>query len=294
LGHDFDFFDVDIEDPKQLKACADIAAAIKTLLADLSERGPMVLTERLSLILGHEVNNRLLAALVSGMSAYTVRDAAADWFQIVVAEGQSFNRPIVAKTLLPRNLKNGFELAFAPGGTWQHDNATLSIRYRPAAHADPVITGWLELMASVPVENRSPLTRAVFNELANPQAPGLCVSCHSVERLAGGGMQVNWRASNRVNEPRSFTKFSHSPHLAMPLFADCTTCHAIDGNAHGQTAYVGTDPCQFVSDFLPVTKRLCADCHTRSAAGDKCQSCHNYHVGNSSAMDYAFDPVVGP
>jgi hypothetical protein len=35
---------------------------------------------------------------------------------------------------------------------------------------------------------------------------------------------------------------------------------------------------RFVSEFKPLTKRQCAECHTKTAAGDRCQSCHNYHV----------------
>jgi hypothetical protein len=38
------------------------------------------------------------------------------------------------------------------------------------------------------------------------------------------------------------------------------------------------NPQQFVSEFKPLSKQQCAECHTKTAAGDACQSCHNYHV----------------
>jgi len=74
-----------------------------------------------------------------------------------------------------------------------------------------------------------------------------------------------------------FTKFSHGPHLILPQLADCTACHALDKSGEA-TAYVGWDPHAFVSEFQPLSKRACVGCHTSTAAGDRCQSCHNYHV----------------
>ena len=49
--------DVDPKDAKQLAACADLATAIKTLLADVSQRGPVAVRERLSAALGREISD---------------------------------------------------------------------------------------------------------------------------------------------------------------------------------------------------------------------------------------------
>ncbi|SMP62300.1 hypothetical protein SAMN06265222_107288 [Neorhodopirellula lusitana] len=38
------------------------------------------------------------------------------------------------------------------------------------------------------------------------------------------------------------------------------------------------------SDFKPITKQNCAACHTSSAAGDRCTTCHRYHVGDPEQL----------
>ena len=278
LGDEFDFFDVDVQDAEQLAACADLANAIKSLFADVSARGPAAVKERLAKVLGHEVPDRILAALVAGMPADVVRGPTMDWLQTQGKERESADWPAVM-TLSPASYsKLHASHAYAPAGTWSRDDATLSIRYRPAGHADPVLTGWLDVLASAgPTGKPNELANEVFEDVASPTAAGLCASCHSVERTAGGKTEINWRASHAKDAPR-FTKFSHSPHLALPQLADCTACHAVDESANQAATHTGVDANRFVSDFSPITKRLCAECHTASAAGDRCQSCHNYHV----------------
>jgi hypothetical protein len=118
----------------------------------------------------------------------------------------------------------------------------------------------------------------MFKELSKANSPGLCASCHSVERNTQNRLTINWRAYDRTAELRGFTKFSHGPHLLLPQLADCTHCHAIDGKASSTTAYADLDPERFVGDFAPISKRQCAECHTAKAAGNACQQCHNYHV----------------
>ena len=91
-------------------------------------------------------------------------------------------------------------------------------------------------------------------------------------------LAINWRAYDRTTEPRGFTKFAHGPHLTLPQLADCTSCHAIDDAANTAVSYTDLNPHRFVSEFKPMSKLQCAECHTATAAGDRCQSCHNYHV----------------
>jgi hypothetical protein len=140
-----------------------------------------------------------------------------------------------------------------------------------------VLTAWLQVLASTPPLETQPIAAAMFKELSKPTAPGLCASCHSVEQAGGGALVVNWRAYDRTSEPRGFTKFSHGPHLVLPQLGDCTSCHAIDDGAT-VSPYADLSPQHFVSEFKPMAKQHCAECHTKAAAGDRCQSCHNYHV----------------
>jgi predicted CXXCH cytochrome family protein len=290
LGPDFDFFDIDPDDPDQLAACATLAAAIKQLMLDFGNSGADIVRERLSAALGGDVAPASAAALTAGLSDDTFRGAK-DWLLESPSSGTSESSSFENKRPAP-NLAT----AFAPGGTWFRDDTTLSIRYRPAAHADPVLVNWLQLVTRSDLPMR-PIRDAAFKELANPSAPGLCISCHSVEHAAGRSLTVNWRAYDRRSESRPFTKFSHGPHLVLPQLADCSSCHEIVDAAESGASYVKLDPHEHVQEFKMMPRRKCADCHTPTAAGDRCQSCHNYHVswetGGSLKLD-ASHPTTPP
>jgi len=57
----------------------------------------------------------------------------------------------------------GERLSYDPAGVWSRDDATFSIRYLPAGHADPVLTAWLELVASTPQLQTQPAAAAAFS-----------------------------------------------------------------------------------------------------------------------------------
>jgi hypothetical protein len=274
LGEDFEFLDVDPDDPKQIDACATLARAIQELMIDLGRRGPVAMCERLSATLGRNVSQAEGRAIVAGLSAETIHGALRAWFPGKEVDlGKWPNSPAGLGDVDPLHA-----VAFAPAGAWSRDDASVSIRYRPAGHADPVMTGWLELLAAMPNLAKHPLAIAMHKELSKPTAPGLCASCHSVEQATDGKVTINWRAHDRTQEPREFTNFSHGPHLVLPQLADCTPCHTIHDASDTTGSYAGWDPQQFVSEFAPLSKQSCVECHTAKAAGESCQQCHNYHV----------------
>jgi hypothetical protein len=279
LGADFEFLDIDPDDPKQLEACAKLAGAIKHLIGELATSGATAVQERLAKSLGRPVSDDDVNALVAGLSIDTLAGATATWL-----------RNSTAGTA-PKTPDNSFEaasrnepLSYAPAGTWFRDDALFAIRYRPAAHADPVLTGWLKAVASTAGLAGRPLALAAFKELSSQTSPGLCATCHSVDQTEGGQLSINWRAFDPTTQPREFTKFSHGPHLLLPQLADCTQCHATDNRVTAAATHTGWDPHRFASEFLPVSKSQCAQCHTATAAGDRCQSCHNYHVESGSGV----------
>ncbi len=141
-----------------------------------------------------------------------------------------------------------------------------------------MLTRWLSELASISSDKQSPIAAAALNELSNPTAPGLCASCHSLEESSTGERTIHWRATDRSAGPRPFTKFNHGPHLLLRELADCTSCHSINQQADTSAAYTSLRPTGYASEFKPVSKQQCAACHTARAAGDHCQSCHNYHV----------------
>lgn len=284
LGADFEFMDIDPDDPQHLAACATLAKAIQQLLADLAGAGSAVVQERLTAALGRQVDVAGVHALTAGLSTDTLRGAAA-WLPGTVSNNADAgpSGPPTLSSAEPENrdgrpLKPRRDLSFDPAGTWFRDDETFSIRYRPVAHADPVLAAWLDLIVRVPESASQPLVATALNELAQTASAGQCISCHSIEQAAAGRLAVNWRAYQPSEALRSFTKFSHGPHLVLPQLADCTACHAIDAQAVGTTAYAGHDPGQFTSEFRPITRQQCAACHTPHAAGESCQQCHNYHV----------------
>ncbi len=181
LGDDFDFFDVDSDDPEQLAACATIAGAIRQLMLELGNSGTDVVRERLATSIGRGIAPAELAGLLAGLSADTLHGAA-KWLP-----PSDFNS---AKPVAPRGEDKSTsvsKMAYDAAGTWFHDDDTLSIRYRPADHADPVLASWLQLATQSDLSNEE-IRNVVFKELADPTAPGLCVSCHSVEQTAAGAL----------------------------------------------------------------------------------------------------------
>jgi len=50
---------------------------------------------------------------------------------------------------------------------------------------------------------------------------------------------------------------------------------------------LNTDPRSFASNFQSISKLNCVQCHVAGQAGDRCTSCHNYHIGT-------FTPFTAP
>jgi hypothetical protein len=265
LGADFEFIDVDPDDSEQLAACATLANAIRELVGDIERRGPVAVRERLSATLGggSEVP---AVQLIAGLNEQML-GRATGWLGIT-----SSDEP------WPLQKDFGRPTRFDSPGKWTVDDATLTIRYLPTAHADPVLAGWLDVSGNTARLESRPIALAMFNELAKPTAPGTCASCHSVERGDDGRLAAQWRVADRENGPRTLTKFSHGPHVMLPQLADCTSCHTMNGTADTSTSYASHDPHAFVSEFAAMSKRQCASCHTAKLAGDSCQKCHHYHV----------------
>lgn len=248
-------------------------------MVEMAESADTTVRTRLQIALGRPIADPQVRMLIAGLSGDTLRNAAAGWFGDTKAKEASKATPVPNTN--QTDVKTNSErrpIAFATAGTWFRDETSLSIRYRPSAHADPVLAAWLSVLADTDNLNRRPVAAAMFKDLSKPNAPGLCASCHSLEQATANIMAVNWRAYDRTKEPHGFTKFAHGPHLLLPQLSDCTHCHTIDAAASAAVAYTDLNPARFVGDFVPISKRQCTECHTAMAAGDACQQCHNYHV----------------
>lgn len=252
LGEGFTFADVDPDNPKQVAAAATISRGIKQLLDSLAKDGHVALLERLP-----KESPTKLKELTGQLPIDSPRAAIESWF----GEPQEISE------------KTALELAKQSSqGGWFRDDRTMTIRYQPTGHADPWLRAWLDV--AVRIENPQ-LRRALLADLGRPTSPGTCLSCH---QLQDGGRSIAWSGFDRRDEPRSFTKFSHRPHVLQPKLADCSHCHELNLPENNAATVVSVSTAIHPHDFLPISKHSCVSCHTASAAGDACIQCHNYHV----------------
>lgn len=162
-----------------------------------------------------------------------------------------------------------------PLGGWYRDDVRLAIRYRASGHADGVLRAVLELTADGDLE---PSQR---NALLAVPAVAACAACHvGVRRDA----PASWRSIRGDADRRTFTRFSHRPHMNLPELADCTHCHRVESDAREPLTTVSARALSVTSegreprDFAPLERSACAGCHTPQAAGDSCTTCHRYHL----------------
>lgn len=157
-------------------------------------------------------------------------------------------------------------------GPWSLDEVSCSIRYQPSGHADPMLRLLLDTAARSAL---GPARSELLAIVAKDASAMSCVRCHSFERV-GEETHVNWHAQYRDASRRSFTEFSHRPHLVQPHLRDCSACHQLNATKK----LVATDaPLPGLHDFLPLQKSSCVSCHNSQNASGSCTQCHSYHVG---------------
>lgn len=118
---------------------------------------------------------------------------------------------------------------------WYGLNSDLTVRYRPAAHQDPVLKDLIDyLVAQGGDQSDDANVVQMFQLLAHPSgsetfgtrgpfSTGRCLSCHTVVE-SGGERFVNWTAKRR--RPHSLTHFRHSPHMNRTA-DNCQSCHEL-------------------------------------------------------------------
>ncbi len=146
---------------------------------------------------------------------------------------------------------------------WQRSDANYSIGWRPAGHGDLLLKAWIDFSLQADAKD-SPAAATLRESLTKPTSIGYCVQCHTIDHGPGSAHpNIHWQPAHRDPAQKTFTEFSHRPHLIQPQLADCTHCHEMSPTTAG---------------FALLTKSACTSCHTPTAAGDQCLKCHNYHV----------------
>ncbi|HEY4234011.1 MAG TPA: hypothetical protein VGM76_11330, partial [Lacipirellulaceae bacterium] len=144
LGPNFEFSDVEAENFEQLRSAAAIIQGIKKLLLDVSQRGPVAVQERLQIALGRDISERQIQPLLAGLSADTIRAATKSWLPNVDIGASDWNsrdgtgvgtNGLTTASPKPEPRTLNPEPSYALAGTWTRDDTSLTIRYRPAAHA---------------------------------------------------------------------------------------------------------------------------------------------------------------
>jgi len=161
------------------------------------------------------------------------------------------------------------------GGWYRQDFAIL---YKPTGHADGFFKAWLDFTAGQPGEVLHDAASKVFTSLTDKNARGQCTKCHSIDENRQGNRQINWGPATSATKTGRFTGFSHEPHFGFPGGKGCLTCHQLDETADYQKGFADHDPSSFSSNFKPVRKDQCTNCHTDDMAGTDCLTCHEYHV----------------
>lgn len=271
-GDAIDGLDAD-GDPARLTAARTWLLAVKRTLAVLRSDAPRpALRDRLTRALGRLAPEARLDAHVERLVALLPTDrlrAAIDgWF------------PRLSATLArraPGTPRYGPDLDGAPSDRlagWSLERFDLA--YRPAfdaalsgsRHADPVMRRWLEDWLAIDRQlptAAGPVRRSVTRLLASlathdrdKLAQGACGRCH-----LSAARQLRWQPA--LVQRRPLVTFDHRAHLGRGRM-ECTDCHALDASqaaAH--------------SDFAPITKARCAECHGERKAASTCTTCHRYH-----------------
>ncbi len=162
-------------------------------------------------------------------------------------------------------------------GGWYRAN--YSLYYRPVGHADRFLRTWLDVLAATFGTSAERVARPVFRALTDPQAPGSCAKCHSIDARPDGGRVVNWQPTRVTAGTTELTMFQHVSHFSVTDQEGCLSCHALNADARPLDYYTGTDPTSYASSFADISKSHCEGCHVSGAAGDACTQCHGYHVG---------------
>jgi hypothetical protein len=183
-------------------------------------------------------------------------------------------------------------------GGWYRPPDNFTIFYRPSGHADGFLVAWLT--AAGRAGNSDPVERGIFARLADPQAPGVCMKCHTADQ-AGSSLVVNWQPAHTEPGEHPFTAFQHTPHFSLTGDNGCQSCHTLNPKseyaqffiADTAAGAVNHDPHRFQSNFQPLSKETCASCHKPTDAGDGCLLCHEYHTGTFAAKLVAEGKLPG-
>jgi hypothetical protein len=281
---DADLLDLEKEEIDVRVAAGRLAWAIKVLVYEVAAGGQKALKARLEKALARPLGAAELSRLSAQFPIGVMRGVMAAWFPDLAAEierrkdgeppgkekGDEEKNPEEKEE---KELPSPEEVSVA-GGWYEQD---FTLYYRPSGHEDRFMRGWLDLAVGGAASGGA--REKIFKTLSGNNSPGYCVKCHSIDQVGEKALRINWRAKGPASNVRGFTRYRHAPHFSLLDEKGCLTCHRLDPGAKYLDGFKDFNPGSYVSNFQPIQKAVCASCHTRNGASDKCLTCHNYHIG---------------
>jgi mono/diheme cytochrome c family protein len=267
---ELDLLDLQGATQEELEAVARVVWSIKALALEISEGGHDVIAGRVSVgassnltgALSRSLARECIEAWLPDLASDLERHAAGDHPQTDLLEDAEFEEV------------DATGQGWASLGGWYRDDMAFAIKYRPTGHGDPFLRAWSELAASNPGQGKQ-----LLDAFAEEKAVGQCLKCHSVDRVKGGAMKVNWWAGGREDLDNTLTRFDHAPHLPLLGEEGCLMCHSIEPQAREfELSYWQRDPQVFVSSMASMDREGCAECHTPKKVATSCLDCHEYHA----------------
>jgi predicted CXXCH cytochrome family protein len=180
-------------------------------------------------------------------------------------------------------------------GGWRagtDDEGVNGLRYHPSRHADPIVRAWIntafQSSRNAKDETHKAAGQLALEVLLDPDSgPGACGKCHRAAIMeAAADESPNGPAWGfRTISARPHTAYSHRPHVTL-LGPDvsCPACHVLDEKVE-YAAYFSVDNVAkgkaasraFESNFTPIAKPVCEQCHNDGGVHVDCQLCHTYH-----------------
>lgn len=307
--------------PAQKAAAARLLWGIKGLFADLVTHGQQVILNRLGRtaparlttadragqfsadvalaahlawlpnllheVAAHRRGERVVgpARISAGAPARTIANAAVVADEDDLLSGPPLEAPSIPVSQSSPGLRTPAELqlddaeARVIAGGWYRLDDSYTLHYRPVGHADTFIQAWLDGTAA----SSAVAAKRIFSQLSAESAPGGCVKCHTVDQTAT--TVVNWRTATTTAGHQPFTKFKHAAHFSLMGDQGCMTCHTFAVGADYAGSFgANRNPLRFRSNFAPLTKDTCVNCHQPGRTGESCLQCHNYHTGEMQPL----------
>lgn len=296
-----DLSDLRDADSAQLRSVESLAWQLKESLYDIVQKGHPEIQRRLTLVLDGQVPEVQIKALANSYPLAMTIEMQESWLPSLIAEvdaRRSGAQPPVIDDTEPADFTTALQVersrsAMIASGWFLH-GSSLSLRYRPSGHADPLLKTLLDVSSrGIVEESESAPKRSalhdLFEQISSPFAPGRCTKCHSVDRNPGAPANVNWHPYEPPMNQHKFTRFSHAPHVTMLHDSACSECHLLNeaqppASSLLRTEFIdsrwrpATDPHAFESNFVPMSNERCAECHSNDSGRDRCLTCHSYHV----------------